>query len=120
MRNRVLNLKLFCHTENTENLDALFQYISPTPYRGKPFPRPGPPVTVTTLQLLAPLLRQDWPNTCLMNVGKHQFESFAGLENATINELLAVSCGVNGYVPEFAEWDSNRDYFGPTPSDDDD
>jgi hypothetical protein len=52
-------------------------------------------------------------------VGKHQFESFEGLENSTINDLLAVSCGVNGYIPSFAEWDRNRDYFGPPPSDDD-
>ena len=54
---------------------------------------------------------------CLLNVGQQQYEDFAGLENATAENYLAVSCGVNGYIPEFAEWNRNRDYFGPPPSD---
>jgi hypothetical protein len=48
-------------------------------------------------------------------VGPHQHESFAQLENATASDFLAVSCGVNGYVPDEAEWARNRDYFGPPP-----
>jgi hypothetical protein len=49
-------------------------------------------------------------------VGQHQYENFTGLENATADEFLAVSCGVNGYIPEFAEWDRNRDYFTAPPA----
>jgi hypothetical protein len=65
------------------------------------------------------LARQDWPSTCVLNVGQAHTR-FADLEGATADELLAVSCGVTGYVPESdgpdSEWVRNRDYFTPDPN----
>ncbi len=62
--------------------------------------------------------RQDWPNTCLLNVGQAH-ERFADLKGAKADEFLAVSCGVNGYIPDSegpdSEWERNLDYFGPDP-----
>ncbi len=54
---------------------------------------------------------QEWPSTCLLNVGQAH-ENFTDLEGASAAEFLPVSCGVSGYIPDDTEWARNRDYFG--------
>ncbi len=36
---------------------------------------------------------------------------FAGLKGATTDEMMAVSCGVNGYLPDPDEWEKHKNYF---------
>jgi hypothetical protein len=59
----------------------------------------------------APSPGQEWPSTCLLNVGQAH-ENFTDLEGASAAEFLPVACGVSGYIPDDTEWARNGDYFG--------
>ena len=84
----------------------------------RPIPFPNPSLLFLTLPPSHLPPHQDWPNTCLLNVGHHQYPAFSDLYNHSgASDFLAVSCGPNGYIPEPDEWDSNRDYFAAPPQD---
>ena len=55
---------------------------------------------------------QDWPGTCVMNVGRVS-NNFTALEGAEAGEFMAVSCGPSGYLPDPTEWEKHRNYFTP-------